>query len=201
MSDSARRDVGRLIKAPAHHLPGLDDAQKKARLARTSYADFLVKMAGCDAGVPPFFQARPHSLYGLGIDAVSALDAWGIGLPGFAGMRLEPTAGPGMGLDARPGRRSPFLHFPDGNATIARLLVRRLIPAVPAGRPWKTWSRRARLRRLDARRDRFGFGSTVRRCAPATRRPRERNEVEVDYVRAAKLDGARPHCVLACWNG
>ena len=33
-----------------------------------------------------------------------------------------------MGLDARPGPRSPFLHFPDGNATLARLLVGRLIP-------------------------------------------------------------------------
>jgi spermidine dehydrogenase len=67
-----------------------------------------------------------------GIDAVSALDAWGLGLPGFAGMKLDPTAGPGMGLDVGPGQRSPFLHFPDGNATLARLLVQRLIPRVRA---------------------------------------------------------------------
>ena len=77
-----------------------------------SYADFVLKHAGCHPDVLPIFQARPHSLYGLGIDAVSALDAWGLGLPGFTGMKLAPTAGPGMGLDARPGPRSPFFHFP-----------------------------------------------------------------------------------------
>jgi len=62
LSESARRDVARLVKAPADYLPGLDDGQKKARLTRTSYADFLMKMAGSDSGVLPFFQARPHSL-------------------------------------------------------------------------------------------------------------------------------------------
>src|SRR5207249_2140713 len=47
---------------------------------------------------------------------------------------LAPAPGPGMGLDARPGPRSPFLHFPDGNATLARLLVQRLIPRAVPGR-------------------------------------------------------------------
>jgi len=105
LSASARRDVGRLFKTPADFLAGLDDREKKVRLARTSYADFLVKSAHCDPGVLPLFQARPHSLYGLGIDAVSALDAWGLGLPGFAGMKLEPTAGPGISTRARARAR------------------------------------------------------------------------------------------------
>src|SRR5256712_10969876 len=134
LSEVARRDIGRLVSGPTDYLPGLDDGAKKARLARMSYADFLVTSAGCHPDVLPFSQARPHALYGLGIDAVSALDAWGLGLPGFAGMKLGPTAGPGMGLDARPGQRSPFVHFPDGNATLARLLVQRLIPHAIPGR-------------------------------------------------------------------
>jgi hypothetical protein len=153
-----------------------------------SYADFLVKMAGCDAGVPPFFQARPHSLYGLGIDAVSALDSWGIGLPGFAGMRLEPTAGPGMGLDARPGRRSPFLHFPDGNATIARLSSGDSSRTrSPAGRP-TTWCCRASSTRLDEP------GPARLRLNSTAVRPRhtsQSTDVEVDYVRSGRFEQVR----------
>jgi len=200
LSDSARRDVGRLVKAPADYLPGLDDAQRKARLARMSYADFLVKIAGCDSGLLPLFQARPHSLYGLGIDAVSALDAWGLGLPGFAGMQLEPTAGPGMGLDARPGPRSPFLHFPDGNATIARLLVRRLIPhAVPGRTADDVVLSRVDYGRLDEPGPvRVRLNSTVVRA----RHTSKSTEVEVDYVRAGRLERTRAgSCVLACWSG
>jgi len=145
------------------------------------------------------FQARPHSLYGLGIDAVSALDAWGLGLPGFAEMKLEPTAGPGMGLDARPGQRSPFLHFPDGNATIARLLVRRLIPrAVPGRTADDMVLARVDYTRLDERGSaRLRLNSTVVRARHAS----DATQVEVDYVCAGSLQRVRARsCVLACWS-
>jgi spermidine dehydrogenase len=199
LSESARRDVWRLVKASVDYLPGLDDGGKKARLARMSYADFLVKSAGCGSDLLPLFQARPHSLYGLGIDAVSALDAWGLGLPGFAEMKLEPTAGPGMGLDARPGRRSPFLHFPDGNATIARLLVRRLIPRAAPGRTADDMvPARVDYTRLDERGSaRLRLNSTVVRARHAN----DATQVEVDYVCAGSLQRVRARsCVVACWS-
>jgi spermidine dehydrogenase len=199
LSESARRDVWRLVKASVDYLPGLDDGGKKARLARMSYADFLVKSAGCGSDVLPLFQARPHSLYGLGVDAVSALDAWGLGLPGFAEMKLEPTAGPGMGLDARPGQRSPFLHFPDGNATIARLLVRRLIPRAAPGRTADDMvPARVDYTRLDERGlARLRLNSTVVRARHAN----DATQVEVDYVCAGSLQRVRARsCVLACWS-
>jgi spermidine dehydrogenase len=200
LSESARRDVARLALASADYLPGFDDGEKKARLARMSYADFLVKTAGCDAAVLPLFQARPHSLYGVGIDAVSALDAWGIGLPGFTGMKLGPTAGAGMGLDARPGRRSPFLHFPDGNATIARLLVRRLVPrAVPGRTADDVVLARVDYTRLDEPGPvRLRLSSTAVRARHAGNAA----GVEVDYVRSGRLQRVRARsCVLACWSG
>jgi spermidine dehydrogenase len=200
LSESARRDIGRLLKAPADFLAGLDDAEKKARLARMSYADFLLKPAGCHPDVLPLFQARPHSLYGVGIDAVSALDAWGLGLPGFAAMKLAPTAGPGMGLDARPGPRSPFLHFPDGNATIARLLVQRLIPrAVPGRGVDDVVTARVDYERLDEPGPaRLRLESTVVRVRQAG----DAADVDVDYVRAGRLRRVRARrCVLACWSG
>ena len=199
LSQAARRDIGRLTTESTDHLPGLDDGAKKARLARMSYADFLVKSAGSHPDVLPFFQARPHSLYGLGIDAVSALDAWGLGLPGFAGMNLAPTAGPGMGLDARPGPRSPFLHFPDGNATLARLLVGRLIPrAVPGRGVDQVVTARVDYARLDEPGPaRLRLSSTVVRVRHAD----NTGEVEVSYARGSRLERVRAQrCVLACWS-
>ena len=80
------------------------------------------------------FQALPHGLFGVGIDAVAAQDAWGLGLPGFAGLKLDPKPGKGMNRDAIPNDEAEeyFFHFPDGNASIARMLVRKLIPqAIP----------------------------------------------------------------------
>ena len=200
LSETARRDIARLVKTPGDYLRGLGDAEKKDRLARVSYADFLVRMAGCHPDVLPFFQARPHSLYGLGIDAVSALDAWGVGLPGFAGMKLRRSAGPGMGLDARPGPRSRFFHFPDGNATIARLLVRQLIPGAVAGsRAEDTEMARVNYGALDVPgAARLRLNSTVVRV----RHTDDRAEVEVDYARSGRLERIRARqCVLACWHG
>lgn len=69
-----------------------------------------------------------------GIDAVSVLDVWGLELPGFAGMKLGPTAGPGTGLDVGPASARRSCTSPTGNATLARLLVQRLIPRVVPGR-------------------------------------------------------------------
>src|SRR5262249_38702027 len=85
----------------------------------------------------PFFQARTHDWWGVGIDAVSALDVWAMGFPGFHGLDLAPGAAPHMGFTASgyaaTGGSEKF-HFPDGNASIARLLVRSLVPAAIPGR-------------------------------------------------------------------
>ena len=201
-TETARRDIARLVTQRLDYFPGLDDQAKKARLARMSYADFLVKSAGCQPDVLPFFQARPHSLYGLGIDAVSALDAWGLGLPGFAGMKLSATAGPGIGLDARPGRRSPFLHFPDGNATLARLLVQRLMPRAVPGRSVEDVAvSRTDYARLDEPAPaRLRLDTTVVRVSHTGDRERSA-EVEVSYVRGGRLERVHArNCVLACWS-
>ncbi len=205
LSEAARRDILRLHRDAADYLPGLSSDEKKARLARMSYADFLTKVVGCQADVLPFFQTRPHMLYGLGIDAVPAQDAWGLGFPGFQGMGLDPRPGPGMNLDSVPyGAEEPyFFHFPDGNATLARLLVRRLIPqAIPGRTADDIVTARADYGRLDeaASAARLRLSSTVVRVRhlgePATAR-----EVEVAYVREGRLEAVRARrCVLACWS-
>ena len=75
------------------------------------------------------------ALFGFGVDAVPAQDAWALGLPGFQGMRLEPGNGRGQNHDSmsHPEAEEYYFHFPDGNASIARLLARRLVPAAVPG--------------------------------------------------------------------
>src|SRR6202042_1683304 len=108
--------------------------EKKARLARISYARYLTEIAGVSDEIVKLFQAQPHGIFGVGIDAVSAQDAWGLNYKGFIGLNLDPSPGKGMNRDAIPNEEAEkyFFHFPDGNASIPRLMVRSLIPeAVP----------------------------------------------------------------------
>ena len=134
LAERVRADIVRIYEAKTDYLPGLTSDEKKARLARVSYLDFLLKIAGADPGVVPYFLAMSQDECGVGCDAINALDVWAFGFPGFQGLGLAPGAAPGMGNTASgyAGGGSYRFHFPDGNATVARLLVRRLVPhAVP----------------------------------------------------------------------
>src|SRR3546814_9651611 len=83
----------------------------------------------------PLFPYTALFRSGIGIDAEPALDCWGIGLPGLDGMGLDRANTEMMGNTAAgyssTGGSDTF-HFPDGNATIARAIVRKLVPAVAA---------------------------------------------------------------------
>jgi spermidine dehydrogenase len=134
LSPEIRRDIVRIQEAKVDYMPGLSSAEKKTRLAKISYRDFLLNVVKADPGVIPFYQTRTNGEWGVGIDAEPALDCWALGLPGFQGMNLEPGSAPNMSYSAAgyANGGSYRFHFPDGNASIARLLVRALVPdAVP----------------------------------------------------------------------
>jgi len=205
LSETARRGIRGIYETKKDYFPGLSSAEKKARLARISYAKFLTDIAGLEPQGVAFFQARPHPLFGLGIDAVSAQDAWGLGLPGFGGLNLDPGPGPGMNRDCIPNEEAEkyFFHFPDGNASIARLLVRKLIPhAIPGHSLSDLINARTRYSRLDEARSpvRIRLNSTVVRVRHEGD-PQTASQVEVVYVKGGKLFRVRAgQCVLACWN-
>jgi spermidine dehydrogenase len=194
LADAVKRDIRGIYQTKTDYFPGLSSAEKKAKLA-----------AGLDPQVVAYFQVRPHPLFGLGIDAVSAQDAWGLGLPGFAGMKLDPGPGPGMNRDCIPNQEAEkyFFHFPDGNASIARLLVRRLIPhAIPGHSLKDLLSARANYARLDEAGSpvRIRLNSTVVRVGHEGD-PESARQVEIVYVKGGKLFRVRAaQCVLACWN-
>ena len=128
LSPAVKADLARIHEEKRDYLPGLSSDEKKARLARMSYADYLTKVGGADSGVLPYFQAMTHEEWGVGIEAVGALEVWPFDFPGFRGSILAPGAkAPDMGFTAAgyaaTGGSARF-HFPDGNASIARLLLR-----------------------------------------------------------------------------
>ncbi|MBK1658815.1 NAD(P)-binding protein [Paracraurococcus ruber] len=196
----AREDIARVHEAREDPLPGLDSAAKKARLARLSYRAFLAGILRVDAAALPFFQAMSHGEWGVGADAVSALDVWAFGFPGFQGLGLAPGAAPGMGYTAAgyAGGGSYRFHFPDGNASLVRLLLRALIPGAVPGRS----AADAVLARADyAALDRDGAAVRIRLSAPALRVANAAAGVEVTYLQHGEARRVRAGaCVLACWG-
>ena len=201
----ARHDCDRVFHEKRDYLPGVDSDAKKAQLARMSYAKFLTDLVGANKQVIQLLQALSHPLFGVGIDAVSAQDAWGLGLPGFQGMNLSPAPGRGMNRDAMPNEEAEkyFFHFPDGNATIARLLVRKLVPgAIPGNSATDVVTARANYAKLDRAGSpvRIRLNSTVVRVKHKGE-PASAKEVEVAYARGGKAYTVRAaNCILACWH-
>ncbi len=186
-------------------MPGLDSAAKKAQLARMSYADFVTKLWNLDPRVLSIYQTRTHGLFGFGVDAVPAQDAFALGLPGFQGMALDEAPSPGQNHDSMPSDEAEayYFHFPDGNASIARLLVRRLIPtAVTGGTADDIVTARVNYAKLDdpASHARVRLGSTVVRVKHNGNAAKAK-DLTVHYMRDGTLYRARARAtVLACWH-
>jgi spermidine dehydrogenase len=204
LPDSVKKDILRIETADSDYLPGLSSSEKKTRLSKLSYKDFLLTSAKVDPAVIAFYQTRTNGEWGVGIDAEPALDCWALGLPGFQGMRLEPGPGARMSYSASGYSTggSPRFHFPDGNATIARLLVRELIPhAVPGYSVEDVVTAQVAYDRLDRETNtaRIRLNSTVVRAQNAG--TSSLSEVVVTYAANGKVLTARANfCVLACWN-
>jgi spermidine dehydrogenase len=199
IAEQARKDVIRLQSEAIDYMPGLSPEQKRAKLIKTSYKDFLLLYAKVHPDVVKVYQTLPHDLYCLGIDAVSAENCRGMGYPGFSGMKIAP----GRHHGGEWGEEPYIFHFPDGNASIARLLVRSLVPeSAPGNTMEDIVTAKMNYASLDnpATPVRIRLNSTAVRVEhigdPATAM-----EVEVTYVLGGKAHKVRAgNCVLACYN-
>jgi len=205
LSEQAQADIARLQEEKVDYMPGLSDDEKKDRLSRMSYKDFLLNVVKVHAEVIPFYQTRTHGLYGVGIDAVGALELWP-NSPGFQGMNLEPGPYRRLSFTALGDHipKEPYeYHFPDGNATIARLLVRSLIKgAMPGHSAEDSVLANTDYSRLDQgdSQVRIRLGSTCLR-ARHVGDPGTAKEVEIFYGREQQMYSVRAKSViLGCWN-
>jgi len=202
MSEAVQKDIVRVYTEKVDYFPDLSPKQKRARLAKISYADFLTTICKVHPDALKFFQSYTNDLFAVGIDAVPALacyeqpdDYGGYGYAGFLGMNLEDE----------PEKEEPYIfHFPDGNASIARLLVRSLVPdSIPGKSMDDVVTARANYAKLDqeGNKVRIRLNSTVVRAAQTGTNETSR-EVEVAYERGKQLKTVRAkNCVLACYNG
>jgi spermidine dehydrogenase len=206
LSDVAKRDIARVYTEKVDYLAGLSKEEKRAKLAKISYADYLTKICKVHAEALPFFQAFPHDLFGVGIDAVSALSCYNSpdDYESFTYAGFD-----GLGLDELEEEEPYIFHFPDGNASVARLLVRALIPGAMPGKSMEDLvTARADYSKLDAdgaavrirlnstavHVQHAGTAADATGSAPKT--------VDVAYMRGGKLLSVQAkNCVLACYNG
>jgi spermidine dehydrogenase len=205
LSTEVQRDIIQIEEGKIDYMPGLSSAEKKARLSKMSYRDFLLDVVKTHPGIIPFYQRQTEGEWGVGIDAEPALDCWAIGLPGFQGMGLERGSAPHMSFSAAgyADGGSYRFHFPDGNASIARLLVRALIPdAIPGHNAEDVVSAQVDYSRLDTGGApiRIRLNSTVVKATNIGSLASPKG-VEIIYVTDKQLFKTRANgCVLACWN-
>jgi spermidine dehydrogenase len=211
LSPQARKDMLRLYGGPhPDYMPGLSGAEKKVRLAKMSYQEFLLSLVKVDKQVVWFFRNQGAGSFCVGVDCFPALFAWQDGLPGFGGMDLEASPkglladlpGGHHGRQIGPGG-GPTVHFPDGNATIARLLIRWLIPDAVPGKSMEDVG----AAHIDyALLDRAGQTARVRLNSTVVHVRHEGDaskarEVVISYVRGGKTYQVRSRAVvMACWN-
>ena len=194
LPETAKRDLLRLSTETFDPFPGVRPQVKVERLRRMSYLTYLRDVVKVSPAVESVFLRRSNTFWGIGFDALSALEAWRLGQPGFAGAGIDATL-----VDDRYEDDEPYIfHFPDGNAGIARLLVKRLIPDVASGGTMDeivtTPFDYTALDRTNAP-VRIRLSSTAMRVLP------RENGVDVCYLApaAAQKVHAR-HCILACYH-
>ena len=206
LSAAVQKDILRVETEATDYLPDLTSAQKKDKLSRISYKSFLLDIVKVNKNVIPYYQTRTHGLFGVGIDAVPALDCWVLQQPGFKGLNLDPGPHPRMGYTPKgfASPKEPYeFHYPDGNATIARMLVRKMIPAAAPGHDAE-----------DIVTARFNYAQLDKADAPVRIRlsiivvsvnhaedTASAKQVDVIYVRDGKLAAVHgKKVILASWN-
>ncbi|WP_448652682.1 NAD(P)-binding protein [Pseudomonas fluorescens] len=189
-----RQALIELHTAPKDYLPGKSAEEKANYLAATSYRDFLLKNVGLSEGAVKYFQSRTNDFMALSIDAVASADAYSVGFPGFGGMNLAPIS-----EEAAAEMEEPYIyHFPDGNASVARLLVRDLIPGVAPGHTMDDIV----LATFDyAKLDQPKTAVRLRLNSTAVSVRNVGDGVHIGYSRGGQLAQVRgKRCILACYN-
>lgn len=190
LNERARQQLSALYLSKRDVLQGKSPLERQHILDHTSYRDFLKTYWEADDDVLKFLQTRTHGLWAIGIDAVPA--SFTLDLPGLQAQRHQVK---GEGNEAE----EPYIyHFPDGNASIARMLVRRLIPGCAAG---STMEDIVTARFDYAQLDRAEHAVQLRLGATAVSALNVPGGVELAYVQAAQLTKiAARDCVFACYQ-
>jgi spermidine dehydrogenase len=200
LTDAVRKDIARVYDQKVDYLKGLSVEQKIAELKKISYAEYLTKYCHLTPEALPFFQTFTHDLFCLGIEAVPAFSCYEAGddYGSFTYAGFD-----GLGLPAREKEEPYIFHFPDGNASVARLMVRSLIPGtIPGSTMEDVVTAKADYSKLDMTENavRIRLNSTVVNAGHVGTKESAK-EVQVTYMGGGKLQTVKgKYCVLACYN-
>ena len=191
ISEQDQTDFVSLLNGDVDYLSGMSKDEKTKLLNNISYLEFLDQYAKMPESVITILQDSFLPLNGVGWEAAPALYAAEYYFPGI----WE------LGVQEDYEEEEPYIfHFPDGNAGVARSLVRDLIPqAIPGKTMEDLVTARADYSLLD-RPDsdiRIRLSSTV---VQAVNTP-DGKYVDVTYVKNGEVYIARSrHAVMACYN-
>jgi len=195
LSDAARKDLIRLHGKNPDYMAGMSRQDKRAALAKMSYQDYLVNIAKMSPDAVPFFMGE-GGRNNKRVDTTPALEAAEHGLVGFNGLNLD--------LEEQFNEGSYLFHFPDGNASIARLLIGKLIPGtLPPHQSMETIvaAQLAYDKLYDP-----NSKTRIRLSSPVVRvehegTPDRATAVRIAYRNSGKMCGVRArYCILACYN-
>jgi spermidine dehydrogenase len=187
IGEEARAQLKAFYDKRTNVLAGLTRRQARRYLRRTPYNVFLREHGGLNDEAIELFQSSSHAFWGVNISTLSCTEALVNGSPGLHLL--------GQGATVRPHRaREGF--FPDGTASIARLLVQQLIPQVAlnahAGNIAAAHFDYSELDRTDSR-------VRLRLSATALNVRRREKGAVVTYTEEDKIKAVSArHCVLAC---
>ena len=217
ISDKSKDEFTRLFLDKTDFFPEMTLEEKFYYLEKISYEEYLKKHHKVDDEVIGLFHTMLWSLWGVGTESIPAFGAFSDGLPGFSGLGFteeEGTTEPKNEMydistydETIEGFMSknevsdePYIfHFPDGNATIARLLVRKMIPnAIPGSTMEDIVTAKADYTQLDL----TDQNTKIRLDSTVISAKNVNGGVEVIYVNQGKLyKVSGKKCILACYNG
>ncbi len=193
LTDSARRDLVELYTTRKNYLP--ESKELEAELHSMSWERFVRETMGLGDDAVRFVDLYATDLIGLGCDAASALEGYAIG-PGFFGMG-------GEGFYEEAGMLKygyqPVNRYPDGNHTVARQLLKGILPNAISGENTMegVFNGEPRPEELD----RGGNRVRLRLSSMVTRIQQKGDGVDVDYL--TQNEGRRVrarHVIMTGWG-
>lgn len=194
MSEAAQKELLRLLTTETDQLQIEDEDARWEYLYSISYREFLEKHL--DIHEPEVFAVLQDRAadYGVGIEAADAA-----GVVEYMGL----TGALAMGIPDYEEDEPYIHHFPDGLASVARLMVRKMIPGVaPETTPEDVFKANFDYSELDVASSpvRLRLNSTVVHVENDGD-PKTAKQASVDYVRGGQAYRVHArHCVLACYN-
>ncbi|MDK4681000.1 NAD(P)-binding protein [Kingella negevensis] len=122
-SEEDKRALTEIYTKPQDYLKGKSKRQRQKYAETTSYKTFLAERVKLSETSLKYLQNLSSDYWGHDISAISVSEALENHYPGVQNLGLPK---PDFDPDAEPY----IYHFPDGNASIARLLVHKMIPNI-----------------------------------------------------------------------